>query len=147
MPPTFFTFPDISKSDRIAAAAPKSKPLSWAILSMCLGSWLRIFQTPSSCALAGARGVFLRGREACFMFNSSRMSSALVTILAPNLSRLLGPEERGEKILPGTQKTSRFCSKASLAVISEPESSLASIIKVPRDNPEIILFQIGRAHV
>jgi hypothetical protein len=49
--------------------------------------------------------------------------------------RKLVPKEFLEVMLPGTAKTSRPCSSASRAVMSEPESSEASTTTTPRLSP------------
>src|SRR5579883_844276 len=52
--------------------------------------------------------------------NSSITSSHWSTSLAPCLMSRFGPKLCGDVIFPGTAKTSRFCSSASRAVMSEP---------------------------
>lgn len=75
--------------------------------------------------------------------NSSKMSLALVTSFAPCLIKLCGPALNDEKIGPGTAKTSRPCSKAQSAVISDPLFSAASTTKTPKLSPLIIRFLSG----
>ena len=47
--------------------------------------------------------------------------------------------------LPGTAKTSRPCSPAKRAVISEPERSAASITTTPSEIPEISRLRRGKS--
>ena len=56
------------------------------------------------------------------------------------LLALGGTSFAAEKTLPGAAKTSRFCSRAKLAVISAPLFSGASITRTPTLRPDIILF-------
>ena len=62
-------------------------------------------------------------------------SAASVTSVAPCLSRPLVPSARGSSGEPGTANTSRPCSSAMRAVISEPERRAASITTTPSDKP------------
>jgi hypothetical protein len=75
----------------------------------------------------------------------SRISRAEVTRQAPCFRRLLVPAERGSSGLPGTAKTSRPCSPAKRAVISEPERSAASITTTPSEIPEISRLRRGKS--
>ena len=75
----------------------------------------------------------------------STMSRAQVTRQAPCFSRLLVPAERGSSGLPGTAKTSRPCSPARRAVISEPERSAASTTTTPSEMPEISRLRRGKS--
>ena len=68
-----------------------------------------------------------------------------VTRQAPCFSRLLVPAERGSSGLPGTAKTSRPCSPAKRAVISEPERSAASTTTTPSEMPEIRRLRRGKS--
>ena len=54
-------------------------------------------------------------------WSTATISAASVTGVAPCLRRPLVPSARGSSGEPGTAKTSRPCSSASRAVISEPE--------------------------
>ena len=75
---------------------------------------------------------------------SFRMSSTLSTSLAPCLINSCGPRLRLAVMLPGTAKTSRFCSRAHWAVISEPLFSAASITTVPRLRPLMTRLRYGK---
>ena len=72
------------------------------------------------------------------------MSAALSTSLAPCFSKALQPRAWGEWIEPGMAKTSRPASRASRAVISEPERIAASTTRVPRARPAMMRFLIGK---
>ena len=74
-----------------------------------------------------------------------RCRARSVTRQAPCLSRLLVPAERGSSGLPGTAKTSRPCSPANRAVISEPERSAASTTTTPSEMPEIRRLRRGKS--
>src|SRR4051812_50064902 len=67
----------------------------------------------------------------------------LVTSVAPCLSRPLVPSARGSSGEPGTANTSRPCSFAIRAVISEPERRAASTMTTPTDRPEINRLRRG----
>ena len=62
------------------------------------------------------------------------MSAADVAIVAPPLSSLFVPSARGSSGWPGTANTSRPCSAAIRAVISDPDRVAASTITTPIDN-------------
>ena len=83
------------------------------------------------------------GRSSCGRI-SSRMSSALSTSLAPCRSSLFVPREPGRSILPGTAKTSRFCSSAHRAVMSEPLFSPASTMRTPSERPLMMRLRAGK---
>ncbi len=68
-----------------------------------------------------------------------KTSSADSVKIAPWRSRLLVPRDRGSSGEPGIANTSRPCSPAIRAVISEPERRVASITRTPRAMPEMIL--------
>ena len=70
-------------------------------------------------------------------------SAASVTGVAPCLSSPLVPSLRGSSGEPGTAKTSRPCSPASRAVISDPERRAASTITTPSESPEIRRLRRG----
>ena len=55
------------------------------------------------------------------------------------------PSARGSSGEPGTANTSRPCSAASRAVISEPERSSASTTTTPRDRPEMMRLRRGKS--
>ena len=63
--------------------------------------------------------------------------SGCVTSTAPSRISALVPSARGSRGDPGTAKTSRFCSKANLAVAKLPDLSPASITTVATAKPEI----------
>ncbi len=67
--------------------------------------------------------------------DSLMTSSASVTRVAPCLMRSLVPSARGSSGEPGTANTSRPCSSAMRAVISEPERCAASTITTPTAQP------------
>jgi hypothetical protein len=77
------------------------------------------------CSSEEASSVFGAGGRPRIGASASTMSLADVTRQAPCFSRLLVPAERGSSGLPGTAKTSRPCSPAKRAVMSEPERSAA----------------------
>jgi hypothetical protein len=58
-------------------------------------------------------------------------SCPLATSLAPCLMRVMGPQEFVLVTLPGTAKTSRFCSSAQPAVMRVPLYSAASTTSTP----------------
>ncbi len=58
--------------------------------------------------------------------SAARTSSAVSTSVAPSRSSWLVPRWRGSSGLPGTAMTSRPCSAARRAVISEPDCGAAS---------------------
>ena len=72
------------------------------------------------------------------------MSSAVSTILAPSLSRLCEPRLRPDSTLPGTAMTSRPCSGAQRAVISDPLFSDASTTTTASDSPLMIRLRSGK---
>ena len=72
------------------------------------------------------------------------MSWALVTGVAPCLSRLFGPALIGLRMLPGTTRTSRPCSSAKSAVIRAPLRSPASRMTVTSDKPEMMRLRRGK---
>ena len=71
-------------------------------------------------------------------------TTALSTILAPSRINLFVPRQPGAWMLPGTANTSRFCSRAHLAVMRVPLYSAASTTSTPIDIPLMILFRIGK---
>src|SRR5207302_8647637 len=75
---------------------------------------------------------------------SSHTSSQVATSLAPCLMRVLGPQEFLLVTLPGTAKTSRFCSSAHRAVMRVPEYSAASTTSTAIDMPLMIRLRIGK---
>jgi hypothetical protein len=72
------------------------------------------------------------------------MSFASWTSFAPYCASRCVPSDVAEKIEPGTANTSRPCSAAMRAVISEPLRLVASTITVPRARPEITRLRIGK---
>ena len=63
----------------------------------------------------------------------------------PCLMRSLAPAERGSSGEPGTANTSRPCSAAIRAVISEPERWAASTMTTPTAAPEISRLRRGKS--
>jgi hypothetical protein len=79
------------------------------------------------------------------MLNSDKISSACKTIFAQDESiNLFVQAEFALKISQGTANTSFHKSRASFAVISEPDFSFASMITTHCDNPATISFLIGK---
>ena len=78
----------------------------------------RALQRARASRVARARA---RGARARAAPSSSRMSCAVSTSFAPSRMSLWQPLENGEWIDPGIANTSRPCSPASRAVMSEPE--------------------------
>ena len=72
-------------------------------------------------------------------------SAASVTSVAPCLIRSLVPAARGSSGEPGTANTSRPCSLAIRAVISEPERCAASTTTTPSAAPEISRLRRGKS--
>ena len=64
---------------------------------------------------------------------------------APCLIRSLVPAARGSSGEPGTANTSRPCSAAIRAVISEPERCAASTMTTPTEAPEINRLRRGKS--
>ena len=77
--------------------------------------------------------------------STATMSAVSVTGVAPCLIRLLVPSARGSSGEPGTANTSRPCSSASRAVISEPERFAASTMTTPSASPEIKRLRRGKS--
>src|SRR3569623_1753655 len=77
--------------------------------------------------------------------SASITSLASVTMVAPCLMRPFTPSARGSSGEPGTAKTSRPCSPASRAVISEPERRAASTMMLPTDRPEMMRLWRGKS--
>ena len=73
------------------------------------------------------------------------MSAASVISVAPCLIRSLVPAARGSSGEPGTANTSRPCSAAIRAVISEPERCAASTTTTPSAAPEIRRLRRGKS--
>ena len=63
---------------------------------------------------------------------------------APTRSRVFGPTESTEKILPGTARTSRPSSIARRAVINAPDRAAASTTTVARDSPARMRLRSGK---
>src|SRR5437868_1343703 len=93
---------------------------------------------------SGGRG----GGEAAEYFSCApscdSTSSAPSVRIAPCRSRSFEPRQRGSSGEPGTAKTSRPCSSANRAVISEPERAAASTTTTPRAIPEISRLRRGK---
>ena len=81
------------------------------------------------------------GKRAAY---SSRISCTPVTAFAPHLIRLLTPCETGLFNPHGTANTSRFCSSAVWAVISDPLLLAASTTSTPAQSPEISRLRMGK---
>ena len=64
---------------------------------------------------------------------------------APWRIRSLQPRARGSSGEPGTASTSRPCSAASRAVISEPDFSSASTTTTASERPEISRLRRGKS--
>ena len=77
----------------------------------------------------------LRGRRAGAQPSSSRTSSTVSTSRAPSFMSAWQPRWQPETTLPGTASTSRPCSSAVRAVISEPLRSAASTTTTASDKP------------
>ena len=77
-------------------------------------------------------------------FSASSISSAVETGVAPSRISASGPRECGEKIEPGTAKTSRFCSTAKRAVIIAPLLKSPSTIRVPSVRPDMMRLRRGK---
>ncbi len=80
----------------------------------------------------------------CSKPRASSTSSAQVTGVAPWRISLFVPFEFKENTEPGTAKTSLLYSVASLAVISVPDLSSASIISTAFEIPAIRRLRIGK---
>jgi hypothetical protein len=93
-----------------------------------------------------ARAGRAQGRGACGASGPSaaRTSAADSTRVAPSRSSWLVPRWRGSSGLPGTAMTSRPCSAARRAVISEPDCGAASTTTTPRLRPEISRLRRGK---
>ena len=72
-------------------------------------------------------------------------SAASVTRVAPCLSKSLVPSARGSSGEPGTANTSRPCSSAKRAVISEPDRLAASTTTMPTASPEMSRLRRGKS--
>jgi hypothetical protein len=72
-------------------------------------------------------------------------SEASVVSVAPCLIRSLVPAARGSSGEPGTANTSRPCSAAIRAVISDPERMAASTTTTPSAAPEISRLRRGKS--
>ena len=82
--------------------------------------------------------------------STASTSAASVTSVAPCLSRPLVPSARGSSGEPGTANTSRPCSSAMRAVISEPERRAASTTTTPSDkagDQPVAAREIARARL
>ena len=73
------------------------------------------------------------------------MSLASVTRIAPSFKSPLAPAARGSSGEPGTAKTSRPISPASLALISEPERLAASTTTRPSARPATMRLRRGKS--
>ena len=72
-------------------------------------------------------------------------SSTSVQNVAPSRIRSLVPSARGSSGEPGTAKTSRPCSAAKRAVMSEPERRAASTTTIPSERPETSRLRRGKS--
>ena len=93
---------------------------------------------------AGAAGVRAGGRRRAASRSSSSTSCAVSTSFAPSRISLWQPFANGEWIEPGIANTSRPCSPAQRAVISEPDDSVASTTSTPRARPLISRLRRGK---
>ncbi len=127
------------------------KPEFSASSSTLTGSWPRCFlrcrYSSSSCS--GSSSFVVDSKEVCRRCVhsgaiSATMSSAVSTSLAPWRISLWQPRASGLWIEPGTANTSRPCSPASRAVISEPLRLAASTTSVPRLIPLIRRLRCGK---
>ena len=156
-PPIFSTLPVNSNSSKVA---------SKIFISICVFAWIAsISSIPSFrtfsillCVLPNSSWFIFLVPESlcsnlnCFWFgtkdirdNSSRISSALQTSLACCCAiRLFAPALAAESILPGTAKTSRFCSNANAAVIFAPLFFRASVTTMHLDRPLIMRLRMGK---
>src|SRR6202035_6135770 len=75
--------------------------------------------------------------------SSSHTSSHVAVSLAPCLISVFGPQEFLLVTLPGTAKTSRFCSRAQREVMRVPLYSAASITSTPTEMLLIIRLRMG----
>jgi hypothetical protein len=116
-----------SISTGLGPRAPTTRSRSlWTISGRGSGAW------PSSgAASSGPKGSSGRPRIGA---KASTTSLALVTRQAPCFRRLFVPAARESSGFPGTANTSRPCSPASRAVISEPRASTTT---TPSEMPEI----------
>ena len=80
----------------------------------------------------------------CQPLRLSRICSTLSTSKAPSRISWWQPLEPGWWIEPGMAYTSRPCSAASRAVISEPLARLASTTSTPSDRPLMIRLRRGK---
>ena len=76
--------------------------------------------------------------------SSSSTSWAVSTSFAPSRRSLWQPLENGEWMEPGIANTSRPCSPASRAVISEPDERVASTTSTPFARPLISRLRRGK---
>ena len=76
--------------------------------------------------------------------SSSRTSCAVSTSFAPSRISWWQPFENGEWIEPGIANTSRPCSPARRAVMSEPDDSVASTTSTPRARPLMRRLRRGK---
>ncbi len=97
-------------------------------------------RSPSPGDSSGRRGQ----RKSHFCGSSSHTSSHVATSLAPCLMSVFGPQEFLLVTLPGTAKTSRFCSSAQRAVMRVPLYSAASTTSTPIDMPLMMRLRIGK---
>lgn len=74
----------------------------------------------------------------------SRRSADLRIGVAPCCKRLLVPIDRGSVMGPGMTQTSLSCSRASRAVIREPEYSAAWISRITLHSPEMMRLRAGK---
>jgi hypothetical protein len=76
--------------------------------------------------------------------SSSQTSSRVAVSFAPCLIRVFGRHEFLLVTLPGTAKTSRFCSRAQREVIRVPLYSAASITSTPTEIPLMMRLRTGK---
>ncbi len=131
------TSPSSSSFNRMADSSLTVKLLRWISVSKSVGSKPNWSSKKLSDPLISRVGPSPD-------LNSSSMSWADSTSLAPCLISAWQPLDCGECIEPGTAKTSRPCSAARRAVIREPLCSEASTTKQPLLSPLIIRFRLGK---
>lgn len=117
---------DVDKSSVVAGLFCSDRKIIWAF-------WLNSLVDRIVCSFSGL-----------FDPNIAQTSAADVITLAPALSRLLGPDDRALVIGPGTANTSLFSSRASCAVMSDPDLASASGTMVAWASPAIIRLRAGK---
>ena len=112
--------------------------------STSTGSCPMCASRPRSRALARRSWWWMRRRSGGSRPSSASTSSADSTSFAPDLMSAWQPLDSGEWIEPGMANTSRPCSAAARAVMSEPDASAASTTRQPRARPLIRRLRRGK---